>query len=223
MANYQTMTSEKNKDTALMLCILGGLFGLHQYYVGNIFKGIIYTCTAGLFTIGWISDIIKISLGSFRDNVGLPLRATKYNYKSMKVEKKENNNIFPNYNKISNNIYINEHEQKIIINNNIFNFSNILEAKLIENEFQNILGSNLKVGNSNLLVGSNKQLVNKLDIEIKTNDMNNPFFSISFLNLGIHTGFYRTSKKYEEAYQQAQHCLSILEIIIKNNAYNTYN
>lgn len=31
MAHYQTMTSDKNKDTALIMCILGGWFGLHQY------------------------------------------------------------------------------------------------------------------------------------------------------------------------------------------------
>ena len=77
MAHYQTSTSDKNKDTAFMLCIFGGVFGLHQFYVGNIGKGLLYMCTLGLFTIGWIGDIIKISLGSFRDNVGAPLRATK--------------------------------------------------------------------------------------------------------------------------------------------------
>ena len=77
MANYQTVTSDKNKDTALMLCIFGGMFGLHQFYVGNIKKGLLYMCTVGIFTMGWIGDIVKISLGSFRDNVGAPLRANK--------------------------------------------------------------------------------------------------------------------------------------------------
>ena len=77
MAHYQTMTSDKNKDTALLLCIFGGWFGLHQYYVGNIGKGLIYTFTFGLFMIGWILDIFRILLGSFRDNTGAPLRANK--------------------------------------------------------------------------------------------------------------------------------------------------
>lgn len=77
MAHYQTITSDKNKDTALLLCVFGGWFGLHQYYVGNIGKGLLYTCTFGLFAIGWMIDIIKICLGSFKDNVGAPLRATK--------------------------------------------------------------------------------------------------------------------------------------------------
>ena len=77
MANYQTMTSDKNKDTALWLCIFGGIFGLHQFYVGKIGKGLLYLCTAGLFCFGWMGDIVKISLGNFRDNVGAPLRARK--------------------------------------------------------------------------------------------------------------------------------------------------
>ena len=74
MSVYTTQTSDKSKKTALILCICGGLFGLHQFYVGNIGKGILYFCTCGLFMFGWIADIIKISTGSFRDNVGAPLR-----------------------------------------------------------------------------------------------------------------------------------------------------
>lgn len=45
MAHYQTITSDKNKDTALIMCIFGGWFGLHQYYVGNIGKGYTQTKT----------------------------------------------------------------------------------------------------------------------------------------------------------------------------------
>ncbi len=77
MARYASLTSDKNKDTALVLCIFGGIIGLHQFYVGNLKKGIIYFFTAGLFAFGWITDIISILLGSFKDNVGAPLRATE--------------------------------------------------------------------------------------------------------------------------------------------------
>ena len=77
MAHYQTITSDKNKDTALLLCVFGGWLGLHQFYVGKIGKGILYLFTLGFFFIGWGLDIIKILLGSFRDNVGAPLRANK--------------------------------------------------------------------------------------------------------------------------------------------------
>lgn len=74
MANYSTITSDKSKKKALIYCILGGWFGLHQYYVGNIGKGLLYSCTLGLVYIGCISDLIKILIGSFRDNTGAPLR-----------------------------------------------------------------------------------------------------------------------------------------------------
>ena len=59
MTNYVTFTSDKRKLAALILCILGG---------------ILYTLTGGLCGIGWIIDIFRILLGSFRDNTGAPLR-----------------------------------------------------------------------------------------------------------------------------------------------------
>lgn len=74
MANYQTITSDKSKKEALIKCAWGGWFGLHQYYVGNIGKGILYSCTFGLCLLGWIGDLIKISAGAFRDNTGALLR-----------------------------------------------------------------------------------------------------------------------------------------------------
>jgi len=74
MANYMTATSDKKKTTALLCCLLGGMFGVHQFYVGNIGKGILYIFTGGLFCFGMIVDLIKIATGSFRDNSGAPLR-----------------------------------------------------------------------------------------------------------------------------------------------------
>ena len=74
MANYTTITSDKSKQTALWCCILGGMFGIHQFYVGRIGRGLLYFFTGGLFCIGWIADIIKIASGSFLDNAGVPLR-----------------------------------------------------------------------------------------------------------------------------------------------------
>ncbi len=74
MANFNTLTSDKSKQKALKYCAVGGWFGLHHYYVGNIGKGILYSCTLGVFLLGWIGDLISISVGSFKDNVGAPLR-----------------------------------------------------------------------------------------------------------------------------------------------------
>lgn len=74
MSNYATLTSDKSKGTALILCILLGVFGVHYFYVGRIGKGILYLCTFGLCGIGWLLDIVTIALGGFRDNAGLCLR-----------------------------------------------------------------------------------------------------------------------------------------------------
>jgi restriction system protein len=71
---YTTITSDKKKKTALLLCAFGGLFGLHHFYVGRMGRGLLYLCTAGLFLIGWIADLISISTGNFKDNAGAPLR-----------------------------------------------------------------------------------------------------------------------------------------------------
>lgn len=74
MANYVTQTSDKRRGTALLLCIFLGFLGAHNFYVGRIGRGVVYLFTMGLFGIGWVADIVRIVLGSFRDNVGVPLR-----------------------------------------------------------------------------------------------------------------------------------------------------
>lgn len=74
MSNYVTNTSDKKRLVALLLCIFLGYFGVHQFYVGKVGKGLLYLFTVGLFGFGWLIDIFKILLGTFTDNVGNPLR-----------------------------------------------------------------------------------------------------------------------------------------------------
>ena len=74
MTNYTTITSDKSKKTALLLCIFGGFIGLHYFYVGRIGKGLLYLCTVGLLAFGWIFDIITVATGGFKDNSGQALR-----------------------------------------------------------------------------------------------------------------------------------------------------
>ncbi len=50
----------RNKWVALLLCIFLGVFGAHKFYEGKTGMGILYLCTGGLFTIGWIVDIIVL-------------------------------------------------------------------------------------------------------------------------------------------------------------------
>lgn len=76
MANYVTVTSDKSKKTALILCAIGflGIGGLHDFYVGKIGLGILKIITGNFFLIGTIVDIIKIATGGYTDNSGQPLR-----------------------------------------------------------------------------------------------------------------------------------------------------
>lgn len=52
--------NEKNRITALLLCIFGFFLGLHNWYLGNYKKAVLFTITIGGFGIWWIYDIIKI-------------------------------------------------------------------------------------------------------------------------------------------------------------------
>lgn len=74
MANYTTRTSNKNQLIALILCIFFGYLGAHQYYVGKVRTGILYTFTMGLCGFGWIIDAFLIFFGKFRDNTGALLQ-----------------------------------------------------------------------------------------------------------------------------------------------------
>lgn len=72
--NMGTAYQQKSKITALILCILLGLWGIHRFYVGKAGTGIIWLFTGGFFFVGWIFDIVLILTGSFRDKAGMPLK-----------------------------------------------------------------------------------------------------------------------------------------------------
>ncbi len=68
--------SSRNWLVALLLCLFVGYLGAHYFYVGRWGMGLLYLFTLGLFGIGWLVDIIRILVGSFPDNAGLPLSHT---------------------------------------------------------------------------------------------------------------------------------------------------
>jgi TM2 domain-containing membrane protein YozV len=67
-------TSDKDFWATLLLCLFFGWLGIHRFYVGKIGTGLLWLVTGGLFTIGWIVDLILIILGSFTDKQGNAIR-----------------------------------------------------------------------------------------------------------------------------------------------------
>lgn len=55
-ADRRYIAGEKNYTLAWVLLTFLGLFGMHRFYLGKIFTGILYLLTAGLFGIGYIYD-----------------------------------------------------------------------------------------------------------------------------------------------------------------------
>ncbi len=62
--------SNKSWSSTLLLCLFGGIFGAHRFYVGKTATGIAYLFSAGGFYVGFISDLILILSGKFTDKSG---------------------------------------------------------------------------------------------------------------------------------------------------------
>ena len=75
MANYVTPTSDKKKKVCIILWFVGffGMFPFYYWYVGKR-MGLFRVITLNFFWLGGMADLIRILTGSFRDNVGMPLR-----------------------------------------------------------------------------------------------------------------------------------------------------
>jgi len=59
-----------NQVTALLLCIFLGVLGIHRFYLGYIWQGIVQLLTLGGFLIWWIIDLVRIITGELQPNGG---------------------------------------------------------------------------------------------------------------------------------------------------------
>lgn len=48
-------------DLAWILLTFLGIFGIHRFYLGKVFTGILYLCTLGLFGIGILYDFLTLN------------------------------------------------------------------------------------------------------------------------------------------------------------------
>lgn len=73
--------SSLSSDTQYYLTLFGGTLGLHRFYAGKIFSGILYLFTGGFFLVGWLSDLLQLFAGVSKDRKKrylFPLSKLKY-------------------------------------------------------------------------------------------------------------------------------------------------
>ena len=68
-----TAVSPRSRLVALLFCVFLGLLGVHRFYVGKFWTGILMLFTLGGFGIWVLIDFIFIALGGFRDKKGAQL------------------------------------------------------------------------------------------------------------------------------------------------------
>lgn len=74
LSTPEPQVSKRSRGVALGLSVLGGVFGLHRFYVEKPTSAIAMICTLGGFGIWWLYDVVLLAAGEFRDSQDLPLR-----------------------------------------------------------------------------------------------------------------------------------------------------
>lgn len=55
-ADHRFQEGPIDYTVAWVLLTFFGLFGIHRFYMGKLFTGILWLCTGGFFLIGWVYD-----------------------------------------------------------------------------------------------------------------------------------------------------------------------
>ncbi|HMA45376.1 MAG TPA: TM2 domain-containing protein [Gemmatimonadales bacterium] len=67
-------SSERSRSVALILGVLGGVFGFHRFYVGRPQSAVFQALTLGGLGMWWLYDMVMILAGEFQDREGFRIR-----------------------------------------------------------------------------------------------------------------------------------------------------
>jgi len=73
-APLESQVSKRSRALALGLCVVGGFFGLHRFYVDKPKTAVAMIVTMGGLGMWWLYDMVLLMAGEFRDSADLPLR-----------------------------------------------------------------------------------------------------------------------------------------------------
>ena len=112
-------------------------------------------------------------------------------------------------------LYVNENTKQVVINDQEYNFKDIVSAEILEDGKQYSSSLTTKgIGKSLITSSGTTDFCTKLQIKVFLNSITNSQEYITFLNKGK---TWKSTKKYKQAYDMAQKFLSTLQVIIKNN------
>jgi hypothetical protein len=66
--------SDRSRSVALVLGVIGGLFGMHRFYAGRARSAVWMILTLGGAGLWWLYDLILLASGEFRDAQGRRIR-----------------------------------------------------------------------------------------------------------------------------------------------------
>ena len=60
-ADFRFSTGPYDYSLAWILLTFLGIFGIHRFYMGKIWTGILWLCTGGLLGLGWLYDFCSLN------------------------------------------------------------------------------------------------------------------------------------------------------------------